>query len=157
MRFFLQRFWLLPPAILLLCLLLAACTDTSETQSPSPPLAAFTVDYSAIPRATLQPVTPVPTVTPGGTTTVRFSQDILPWMQKTCVGCHGGIAGMWLIDYDHAVLPSINGPTIYPGDPERSPLYVYVRDGLMPANGDPVSPDQVDRLRRWIAEGALNN
>ena len=157
MHLFFQHFLLKPVAVLVAGLWLTSCTGTSETPDAPPPLAAFTVDYGAIPRATLQPLTPGPTVTPGGSTTVSFATDILPWMQSTCLGCHGGIAGMWLIDYDHAILPSMNGPTIYPGDPERSPLYFYVRDGLMPAHGDPVPEDQVDLLRRWIAEGALNN
>ena len=147
----------IPPTLLLLllCLNLSACLASSEEETP-PPL-PFTVDYSAIPRATPRPVTPVPTVTPGGSMTVSFDRDILPLLQQNCIGCHGGIAGMWFTDYDRVLLPSNNGPTIYPGEPERSPLYFYVRDGLMPANGDPLPLDQQALLRQWILEGALNN
>lgn len=73
------------------------------------------------------------------------------------MGCHGGIAGMWLTDYDRVRLPSINGATIYPGDPDLSPLYFYVQQGLMPANADPLSSDQSALIRQWIVEGAFNN
>lgn len=134
-----------------------ACATPITPSPPTPTLQPFVVDYSAIPRATPRPVTPVPTITPGGSTTASFSQDILPILQQNCIGCHGGIAGMWLTDYDRVRLPSNNGATLFPGDPDRSPLYLYLRDGLMPANANRLSPDQIALIRQWILEGAFNN
>lgn len=133
------------------------CTETTPNRLPESTPVSFIIDYSAIPRGAFPAVTPAPTLTPGGSTTVSFSQDILPILQQNCIGCHGGIAGMWLTDYDRVRLPSNNGATIYPGEPDRSPLYLYVRDGLMPANADPLSPDQIALIRQWILEGAFNN
>lgn len=64
---------------------------------------------------------------------------------------------MWLTDYEHVMAGSINGWQVVAGDPEASTLYTYVRDGLMPPIGTKVAPDELERLRRWIAEGAVKN
>jgi mono/diheme cytochrome c family protein len=144
-------------AFILAVFLLPGCTETPSGRLPEGTPVPFVVDYGAIPRGAFPAVTSAPTVTPGGESTVSFSQDILPLLQQNCSGCHGGIAGMWLTDYDRVRLPSINGATIYPGDPDRSPLYFYVQQGLMPANSDPLSSDQIALIRQWILEGAFNN
>jgi hypothetical protein len=147
-------------ALIFLVLLLAinGCTSQAAPPTPDPTLIPFVVDYSAIPRGAFPTVvSPAPTVTVGGVTTVSFAQDILPIFQQNCLGCHGGIANMWLTDYDRVILPSHNGATIYPGDPDSSPLYRYVRDGLMPANADPLPRAQIELIRQWILEGAVNN
>lgn len=53
---------------------------------------------------------------------------------------------------------------VAPGDPDNSFLILKIRatevqDGLgapMPYSYDPLSPSEIDVVRRWIAEGALN-
>lgn len=51
---------------------------------------------------------------------------------------------------------------IVPGDPETSVLYNKVADtgdfgGIMPAAGAPLSAQQIDTIRRWVEDGALDN
>lgn len=145
--------WLRWVGLLGLLTALAGCMSP-RSATPTP---AFTVDYSRIAHATPRPVTPIPTITPGGATTVSFARDIQPLLAQHCVRCHRGIAGMWLTDYEHLSLGSINGPILRPGDPERSPLFTYVRDGLMPPDAPDLNQREVEQLRRWVAEGALPN
>ena len=49
------------------------------------------------------------------------------------------------------------GEVIVPGDPDESYLLESVVTGDMPEDGDPLSEDQIDLIRRWIIEGAKNN
>lgn len=136
--------------------LLSACTSVS---SPTATIAVptFVVDYSLIPRATFAPLPPQPTVTLGGATTVSFANEIQPILSQNCIRCHGGIAGMWLTDYEHVMAGSINGRQVLPGNPDHSPLLHYVESALMPPDSDPLDPAQIELIRRWIAEGAVKN
>jgi len=135
---------------------LSACT-LAPTPTSTIAMPTFAVDYSLIPRATFAPLPPQPTITPGGSTTVSFSTDIQPIFNANCISCHGGIAGMWLTDYEHVLARSINGAQVISGNPEQSRLLHYVETGLMPPNADPLTPEQINLIRRWIAEGAVKN
>ncbi len=140
----------------ILCGLLGWLLVACEVGAPSTPTAA-PFSPMELPRATPRPVTPMPTVTPGGNTTVSYTRDIQPLLTANCVRCHGGIAGLWLSDYEHIMLGSINGPVVVPGDPDASPLYTYVDMGLMPPDAPPLSQDDIELIRRWIEEGAPKN
>ena len=54
------------------------------------------------------------------------------------------------------------GKVIVPGDPDRS-LLIHFLEGRrgenhrMPKDSRPLSPAQIDMIRRWIAEGARND
>ncbi len=136
----------------LLIWLMSACEPTSISTPTTAPFSPM-----ELPRATPRPVTPMPTVTPGGNTTVSYARDIQPLLNANCVRCHGGIAGLWLSDYEHIMLGSINGPVVVPGDPDASPLYTYVDMGLMPPDAPALSQDDIELIRRWIEEGAPKN
>ena len=119
---------------------------------------APTFDCNLLPaRSTAPPVTPLPTITQGGKTTISFSGEIQPIFNENCVRCHGGIADLWLTDYEQMLNGALNGPVVRPNNPVRSPLYIYVRDGLMPVDADDLHPEQVELIRRWISEGAVKN
>ena len=51
-----------------------------------------------------------------------------------------------------------SGPLVEPGNPEQSLMMrrVLGLDGedQMPLDADPLTPEQIEVLRRWIAEGA---
>ena len=52
----------------------------------------------------------------------------------------------------------LSAPNIVPGDSAASPLVRYISGAdaemLMPPRGEPLSPDEVALIRRWIDEGA---
>jgi mono/diheme cytochrome c family protein len=140
--------------VVVLVIIVSACGGGDP---PPENIPTFVVDYSLIPRATFAPLPAQPTVTPGGDTTVSFTSDIQPILNRNCISCHGGIAGMWLTDYEHVMAGSINGDQVVPGNPDESAFYHYLETGLMPPNADPLTPEQLDLIRRWIAEGAVKN
>ncbi|TWT36486.1 Planctomycete cytochrome C [Posidoniimonas corsicana] len=92
---------------------------------------------------------------------VQFNRDVRPILVSNCLSCHGGVKQQGGISFVYAdqVLPP-DGWAVEPGDPDASPLIERVEmddpDLRMPPpeHGPPLTPREVDVLRRWIAEGA---
>lgn len=104
--------------------------------------------------------TPLPTATPGGTVSVSYRADIQPIFDANCVSCHGGSAELWLESYEQVMAGSQNGPVIVPTAPSESELYLRItgqKEPAMPLGTEPLSRQDIERIRTWIAEGAPNN
>lgn len=106
---------------------------------------------------------PPPTATPLGRP-VSFSQDIQPILDSRCVYCHGPNSingsppnGLQLDSYDNVMLGSLFLPVVQPGAPENSTIILLLRSGGMPAQSQPLPPDQIELVAKWIEEGALDN
>src|SRR5436305_583420 len=91
-----------------------------------------------------------------------FRKDIEPILQNHCLRCHGPDkrkGGLLLASRKEALLPSDSGQSaIVPGDSKKSELIRRVLskepEQRMPPAGEPLSAEQIARLRRWIDEGA---
>ncbi|HMO13324.1 MAG TPA: DUF1553 domain-containing protein [Pirellulaceae bacterium] len=94
---------------------------------------------------------------------VDFARDILPILDQHCISCHGPLRQESSLRFD--VRESAIGvadwgePVIDPGNSAGSLLYQFVTgegDLLMPPAGttQPLLPEHIDKLRRWIDEGA---
>ena len=95
-----------------------------------------------------------------------FNRDVRPILSDRCFACHGPDAedrqaGLRLDQRDAATKPLESGATaIVPGDPATSELLARVTstdpDVVMPPPrlGKPITPQEAEILRRWIAEGA---
>ncbi len=96
---------------------------------------------------------------------VSYATDIDPIFQASCVRCHGGEddgqprleASLNLTTYEGVMAGSEFGSVVEPGDPDASILLEMVAVGDMPEEGDPLTPEQIEAIRTWIAEGAQNN
>ena len=97
---------------------------------------------------------------------VSFAQDVTPILEEKCVSCHGGpdetgaiIKEMQLdlTSYDAIMLGSEFGPIVEPGNVDDSILWMMLEAGDMPQEGDPLSAEELEVIRGWIAEGAQNN
>lgn len=96
---------------------------------------------------------------------VSYANDVAPIFQKSCVSCHGGMYegekrteyGLDLTSYEGVMAGSENGLVVEPGDPDASYLVDMIASGDMPEEGDPLTPEQIETIRTWIAEGAKNN
>lgn len=102
---------------------------------------------------------------------VDFQREIAPIFAAHCLSCHGPQRqeSSYRLDRRSAALAhgDLELPTIVPGDVPASLLLRYVSgpdpvtgaepDLVMPPEGEgqPLSPDQIDRLERWIAAGAV--
>ena len=114
--------------------------------------ASVTVDRS--PRAAVQD------------TTVSFSRDVFPILERSCVQCHGGEGddgeqrieeGLNMLTYETLLQGSIYGSVVEPGDVDGSMLIEMIVLGDMPKEGEVLSPEEIQIIMRWIAAGAANN
>ena len=131
-------------------------TKAAPTIAAAVPSATTAVAAATITQPTLAPAATIAPVAG----TVSFAQSILPLFVANCTRCHGGAtprSGMSLESYQNAIKGGVGGPDIIPSDPEKSLLYTYVRDGVMPLGGTALSAADVKKIFDWIKAGAPNN
>lgn len=105
-------------------------------------------------------VTPAPTTTPGGISSISYRGDIQPIFDRSCIGCHGGQAGLYLESFDYLMSGTHNGPVVIPGNPDASELVLRVtglRQPAMPLGADPLSQAEIELIVSWVSEGSSNN
>jgi len=95
--------------------------------------------------------------------TVYFENDIYPLLISSCAttDCHDAASAqddVILVDYASI----IEHGDIDPGDPDGSKLYRKIteddeEDRMPPPPQDPLSSEQIQKIRTWILQGALNN
>jgi hypothetical protein len=99
----------------------------------------------------LQALTP----TPCDTTSVSYSNDIIPILQNNCYSCHGngntaGSGGILIDGYANLDKWAANGYLV--GNVTHAPGYVPMPYGL------PALPDcEINKIVAWVHQGALNN
>lgn len=92
---------------------------------------------------------------------IDFLRDIEPILSKHCISCHGPRKqkGKLRLDRkDLAFKGGVSGRAIIPGKAKDSLLYTLLLepdpDARMPEKADPLPPEQIERIRRWIDQGA---
>ena len=97
---------------------------------------------------------------------VSFSEDVTPILEGKCVICHGGPdengaikkeMELDLTSYDALMVGSEFGPIVEPGNVEDSILWMMIEVGDMPQEGEPLTTEELEVIKTWIAEGAQNN
>ena len=138
-----------------LALTVAACgAAATPTPVPPPPTKAVVAPAATATKASAA----APTAAPPASS-VSFSKDILPLLQKNCTRCHGGSnprVGLSLDSYQN-VLKGSSRLAITPGAPESSPLYNLVKSGAMPYGGTKLADADILKIFDWIKAGAANN
>jgi mono/diheme cytochrome c family protein len=96
---------------------------------------------------------------------VSTESDVLPIFQMRCVVCHGKRkqeGGLDLRFQATRLKGGRSGPALVPGKPEESLILQKILSGQMPppkllieAFVRPPSSAEVEKLRKWIADGAL--
>jgi len=91
-----------------------------------------------------------------------FTRDVQPIFEAHCYKCHGPRRqkGHLRLDRLNELLQQPEQTVIVPGDPDASEAIQLVSLpagdlDVMPAEGDPLTAEQIETLRRWIANGAL--
>ncbi|RIK40359.1 MAG: hypothetical protein DCC55_15295 [Chloroflexi bacterium] len=93
-------------------------------------------------------------------TNVNYQEHVLPIFEQHCAECHGADdpeEGLELTRYRTAMIGSMHGPVIEPGDPDNSYLVEQIVSGQMPKRGEPLSPAEIEIIIAWIAAGAPEN
>jgi len=112
------------------------------------------------------PAAPPPPTVPKN---VSFAKHVQPIFDARCAvtGCHvapNPPAGL-VLTKGESYANIVNVPTqvftpgvrVTPGDASQSVLYVLVDEGQMPASGPPLTSVQVQTIKKWIEDGALDN
>ena len=95
---------------------------------------------------------------------VDFTRDVRPILAAKCFVCHGPDSSSRKADLrldlrDHALADLGDGlHAISPGDPGSSEVFFRIASDdpelRMPPKGEPLTPEEIEILRRWIAAGA---
>jgi len=101
---------------------------------------------------------------------VSYQDDVVPILESRCIKCHAspdGIGykatGLEMDSYESLMQGTVYGPVIVAGDSRRSILNMLVegRAGKlqqMPHYEDEaLSSEQIETLKNWVNEGAVNN
>jgi len=110
----------------------------------------------------LLPVTALPGEDRTNLAPPPFESEIQPILAKHCLKCHGSghaEADLRLTDRDSAVTPLLSGATpLVPGKPDESEILIRMlstEEGeRMPPEGARLSPEEIAKIRNWIAAGA---
>lgn len=94
---------------------------------------------------------------------VDFNTEIKPILNKKCVACHGGVkkAGNLSFLFAHEAI-NTKGKSgkiaIIPNDAENSEFYkrliTHDEEVRMPKNEEPLTADEINKLKEWIDDGA---
>jgi hypothetical protein len=101
---------------------------------------------------------------------VSYQRDVVPILEQRCLECHVSpdgsgyqSTGLLLDSYESLMHGTDYGPVIIAGDSRRSIFNMLVEGRAgnmqrMPHNDDQgLSEEQIDILRNWVNQGALNN
>src|SRR5262245_48926681 len=121
-------------------------------------LALFAALACVAPAMAAEPASPAPAK-------VSFYKDIRPIFQQHCQGCHQPAkaqGGYVLTEYAELLKPGNTGKEpVVKGKPEASHLVQQITPQAgkvaMPKDKDPLINVQVDKIKQWIAEGAVND
>ena len=88
--------------------------------------------------------------------TVSYALDIQPLFTQECTICHGGAGNYSVESYTNTALTG----RVIPGNPDAS-ILIRRLDGTeppqMPLDAPALTMPEIDRIRQWITEGALDN
>lgn len=112
---------------------------------------------------TVTPVAPAPVS--ARVLDVSFAEDVAPILDANCIKCHGGLpdgesileAGLDLRTYEAVMKGSEFGSVVEASNVDDSLIFLMIEEGDMPEEADPLSPDDIETISTWIAEGAKNN
>jgi uncharacterized membrane protein len=107
-----------------------------------------------------EPAAPPPAAT--GSTPVDYATEIVPLLERRCYECHGNRkrpkGDLRLSDLAAVLARDPSEAALVPGDPEASLVYQRItlppdHEDAMPPEGGPLAPEEIELVRRWIAEG----
>ncbi|RMG32925.1 MAG: hypothetical protein D6725_16745 [Planctomycetota bacterium] len=88
---------------------------------------------------------------------VSFAESVAPIFVKRCLACHNARTAKGRLNLEtfaSLMAGGESGVVIEPGDPDASVLVAMVEDGSMPKDADPLTPEQIAVIRKWVATGA---
>jgi hypothetical protein len=96
-------------------------------------------------------------------TKTTYDDHVLPILRDKCIGCHSqdkARGGLMVHSFASLMTGGASGEVVKPGDPDGSRLYLLVshkEEPHMPPKSPMLPNENLETIRRWIAEGALEN
>lgn len=97
---------------------------------------------------------------------ISYQRDVIPIMREKCIECHtppngtGYLMSRLSMDsYESLMAGTIYGPVIVPSDSRHSTLNMLV-EGRLDASirtPHPLTTEEIETLRLWVDQGAINN
>ena len=99
---------------------------------------------------------------------VTYEGAVRPILQKHCIECHAAgqqgarASGLLMDSYESMMKGTSFGPVIHPGSAMASSLYILISGQgkltiTMPHGGQPLSNEEIETIRTWIKNGAVEN
>ena len=93
---------------------------------------------------------------------VSFAKQVMPVLQRKCQGCHQPAKAQGKLDltsFETLKKGGKTGPGFEAGKPDDSTLVDQVEGPkpIMPPTGPAMSPEEVDLVKRWVAQGAKDD
>ena len=94
---------------------------------------------------------------------VNFEDHVKPIFRAKCASCHNTnkkTADLDLTNYTAMMQGGGSGPSIEPGSPDDSYLYMLIThdsEPVMPPNSDRIPDEMIATVRSWIEQGAPEN
>lgn len=93
---------------------------------------------------------------------IDFNTQVKPILNKRCISCHGGVkqsGELSMMTREEILKAGESGnPAVVPGDPDASELYLRLiteeEEEKMPYKEESLPEDEIEILRKWIAQGA---
>lgn len=88
---------------------------------------------------------------------VSFTHEIAPIFYQRCLACHNArtAKGRYNMESFSAIMKGgESGAAVEPGDSDLSTLCIMVEDGSMPKDADPLTPEQISSIAKWVKLGA---
>jgi hypothetical protein len=89
---------------------------------------------------------------------VSFANSIAPIFQNRCVACHNARTAKGRFNMEHyagIMKGGESGAAVEAGDADASMVYLYVDDGSMPKDADPLSKEEIALIKKWVETGAV--
>jgi len=90
----------------------------------------------------------------------NYADHVRPILEARCIRCHNADdakSGLNLATFAKTMEGGSSGPSVVAGDPDGSRLMALITQAaepVMPPSGDPLTAEQIDTIRQWIADGA---
>jgi uncharacterized membrane protein len=133
-----------------------------ETRAPVPSLEEPSPDPSSSGEAEVAAPPADPSPVPQGPAPVDYTAGIVPLFERRCYECHGDgkrpKGNLRLTDLASVLARDPSEAALVPGDPAASLLYQRItlppdHEDVMPPEDGPLTPEEIELVRRWIAEG----
>lgn len=96
-------------------------------------------------------------------TKITFNDHVLPIFKNACLNCHNPDrkrGGLDIASYGATIAGSDGQKIVAVGDPESSVLYklvAHTEEPKMPQRADKLPAKDIETIKQWIAQGALEN